>query len=61
MVRARGLDINQIPHTGKNGRVLKEDVIRYIDSLATAPTSKASCTIQRMSDIANTKSNKNFG
>lgn len=32
LIRRHGLDINKISASGKNGRVLKEDVLAYIES-----------------------------
>jgi len=42
MAKKHNLDINQIPATGKGGRVTKEDVINFMDGktqpIASAPT-----------------------
>ena len=43
MVRKEGLNINQIKGTGKNGRVVKEDVINHMNSLKN-PSSQPSTT-----------------
>jgi pyruvate/2-oxoglutarate dehydrogenase complex dihydrolipoamide acyltransferase (E2) component len=32
MIQRKGLDINKISASGRNGRVLKEDVLKYIES-----------------------------
>ena len=41
MAKKNNLDINQIPSTGKGGRVTKEDVINFMDG-KTQPVAQAS-------------------
>ncbi|GGK63026.1 dihydrolipoyllysine-residue acetyltransferase [Amphritea balenae] len=43
--REFGLDIQVIPGSGKDGRVMKEDVIAYRDGLSTAPESQPAPTV----------------
>lgn len=41
LVQEHGLDIAQIPGTGKNGRITKEDILKYMKNRDSAPAAPA--------------------
>lgn len=50
LAKQYGLDINDVPATGKDGRILKEDVINYAmqKGLIEAPA----CALQKLSEVS---------
>ncbi|OHU88187.1 MULTISPECIES: dihydrolipoyllysine-residue acetyltransferase [Pseudoalteromonas] len=47
MAREQDVDINQVPGSGKNGRVYKEDIKRFVDGGAQTETPSATATTAR--------------
>lgn len=41
IARENNLDLSQVPASGKNGRVLKEDVLNYLEGSSAAPSATA--------------------